>query len=97
MQACEEDGLRACLLLCSTAVFSLVGGLGLSITRREFLQQGGMAAAAIMLPQRSHRSSPPMARPVLDPNSLAQFVDPLPIPEHEDNEMMRPYEVVAAT
>jgi len=49
-----------------------------------------MAAAAIMLPQHSHRSAPPMARPVLDPNSLAPFVDPLPIPKVLHSTQLRP-------
>ncbi|HYA22840.1 MAG TPA: multicopper oxidase [Terriglobales bacterium] len=60
------------------------------ITRREFLQQGTLAAAAIMLPQRSHRSAPPMTHPVLDPSSLAQFVDPLPIPKVLQSNQLRP-------
>ena len=60
------------------------------ITRREFLQQSTLAAAAIMLPQRSRRSAPPMARPVLDPSSLAQFVDPLPIPGVLQSSQLRP-------
>jgi spore coat protein A, manganese oxidase len=58
-------------------------------TRRQFLQQSSLAAAAIMLPQRSHRATPPMARPVLDPNSLAPFVDPLPIPKVLQSSQLR--------
>ena len=49
-----------------------------------------MAAAAIMLPQRTRRSPPPMARPVVDPSSLAQFVDPLPIPKVLQSNQVRP-------
>ena len=62
----------------------------MSITRRDFLQQGTMAAAAIMLPQRSRRSAPAMTRPVLDPSSLAQFVDPLPLPRVLQSNQLRP-------
>ena len=50
----------------------------MSITRRSFLQHSGMTAAALLLPQRTHQ--PKLARPTLDPNNLAPFVDPLPIP-----------------
>ena len=53
----------------------------MSITRREFLQQSGMAAAALMLPQRGSRPVPAMARPTIDPANLTPFVDPLPIPK----------------
>ena len=52
----------------------------MSITRRSFLRQSGMTAAAFMLPQTAPRHPAPQSRPSLDPNSLAQFVDPLPIP-----------------
>jgi spore coat protein A len=52
----------------------------LAITRRDFLQQSSMAAAAFMLPQHEHRPAPAMAPPLLDPSSLTPFVDPLPIP-----------------
>ena len=52
----------------------------MSVTRREFLQQGSMAAAAMMLPQ-GHRTPPPLARPVIDPATLTPFVDSLPIPK----------------
>ena len=52
----------------------------MSPSRREFLQQSSMAAAALMLPQQGSRPQPAMARPVLDPSTLTPFVDPLPIP-----------------
>jgi spore coat protein A, manganese oxidase len=52
-----------------------------SITRRTFLQHSGMLSAALIFPQAMrHRHMPPV-RPLINPNSLAQFVDPLPIPE----------------
>jgi len=50
-----------------------------SITRRKFLQQSSLSAAALLMPQGSHRTGQ-ILRPVLDPDSLAPFVDPLPIP-----------------
>jgi spore coat protein A, manganese oxidase len=62
----------------------------LLITRREFLHQGGMAAAAIMYSQRSHRPPVPLTRPTLDPSSLTQFVDPLPIPKVLQSNQLRP-------
>ena len=49
-----------------------------------------MAAAAIMLPQRSHRPTVPLSRPTLDPSSLAQFVDSLPIPRVLQSNELRP-------
>jgi spore coat protein A, manganese oxidase len=52
----------------------------LSITRRRFLQQSGIAAAALALPQDVHRPLPIKVRPVLDLDTLTPFVDPLPIP-----------------
>ena len=62
----------------------------MSITRREFLRHSGMAAAAVMVPQGSHRPAAPMARPTLDPSSLAPFVDPLPIPSVLQSNQFRP-------
>jgi spore coat protein A, manganese oxidase len=62
----------------------------LSTTRREFLQQSGMAFAGFMLPQGGHRPQPPLARPALDPQSLAQFVDLLPIPPVLQSNELRP-------
>lgn len=53
----------------------------MAITRRGFLQQSGMTAAALMFQHPMRRQPAPALRPVLDPNTLAHFVDPLPIPE----------------
>jgi spore coat protein A len=61
-----------------------------SITRRKFLQQSGMISAALMVPQASRTRSMPPVRPLLNPNSLAQFVDPLPIPEVARSNEFRP-------
>lgn len=52
----------------------------MSITRRRFLQQSGVVAAAAIMPQMAHRGPPKLVKPVLDPNTLTPFVDPLPIP-----------------
>jgi spore coat protein A, manganese oxidase len=52
-----------------------------SVTRRTFLQQSGMISAGLMIPQAMRNRQMPPVRPLLDPNSLTQFVDPLPIPE----------------
>ncbi|MGA2134577.1 MAG: multicopper oxidase [Bryobacteraceae bacterium] len=48
------------------------------LTRRDWLCLSGLAAAQRLLAQHGHRQ--PIARPVLDPDTLAPFVDPLPIP-----------------
>lgn len=58
------------------------------ITRRRFLRQSSIAAAALMVPHGTRR--PVVARPTLDPNSLAQFVDPLPIPDVAHSAEFRP-------
>jgi spore coat protein A, manganese oxidase len=50
----------------------------LSITRREYLRRAGLAASGFMLPRQAHPQQ--IARPVLDPDTLTPFVDPLPIP-----------------
>ncbi len=52
-------------------------------TRRRFLRQSAIAAAAAIVPRAysrsvEHDASP--ASPTLDPNSLTPFVDPLPLP-----------------
>ncbi|MGA8439475.1 MAG: multicopper oxidase domain-containing protein [Candidatus Sulfotelmatobacter sp.] len=52
-------------------------------TRRRFLRQSAIAAAAAMVPRAfSHtmRRDATPAIPTLDPNSLVRFVDPLPLP-----------------
>jgi len=43
-----------------------------------------------MLPQRTQREPPKPVKPVLDPNTLAAFVDPLPIPELARATELRP-------
>ena len=53
----------------------------LSITRRIFLRQSGLAAAALAARQNMSHGPAPKFRTQLDVSSLAQFVDPLPIPE----------------
>jgi len=60
-----------------------------SITRRKFLEQSGMTAAALMLSHGGGRRLP-VVRPTLDPNSLTPFVDPLPIPEIAHSTEFRP-------
>ena len=59
------------------------------LTRRSFLQQSGLLATAALLPQKT-RPLPPPVRPVLDPGTLAAFVDPLPIPEVMRASELRP-------
>src|SRR5882724_1474017 len=63
---------------------------GLSITRRTFLHHGGIAAMGLALRQHSSHKTPPKFRTELDPNSLAQFVDALPIPEIAKSNEFRP-------
>ena len=53
----------------------------MSPTRRKFLQQSGLTAAALLLPQKPRVLPAAPVRPVIDPNSLTPFVDPLPFPE----------------
>ena len=54
----------------------------MSLTRRAFLQRGGILTATLVLPQgvHPHQQSAPRFRTTLNSGSLAQFVDPLPIP-----------------
>jgi spore coat protein A len=52
-------------------------------TRRKFIRQSAIAAAAAIAPRafsQAMRSEAKPATPILDPNSLARFVDPLPLP-----------------
>jgi spore coat protein A len=51
-----------------------------SLTRRAFLQHGGILTATMVLPQARQPQLTPKFRTNLDARSLAQFVDPLPIP-----------------
>ena len=61
----------------------------MSLTRRAFLQRGGILTATLALPQGVRVRTPqppkpqrpaPKFRTTLDSSSLAHFVDPLPIP-----------------
>jgi spore coat protein A, manganese oxidase len=52
----------------------------LAITRREFLRTGGLVGATILTVGAGRMVQPVKARPALDADSLARFVDPLPIP-----------------
>jgi spore coat protein A, manganese oxidase len=54
-----------------------------SLTRRAFLQRSGILGAALAMPQTRHGQQlpAPKFRTSLAVTSLAQFVDPLPIPE----------------
>ncbi|MGD0212335.1 MAG: multicopper oxidase [Terriglobales bacterium] len=57
----------------------------MGITRREFLARGGIVTMALAMRRgmghaMSH-ATPPKFRPQLNASSLAQFVDPLPVPE----------------
>jgi spore coat protein A len=56
-------------------------GFTLSLTRRVFLQQSGIAVASLALHQSAGHRSTPKFRTQLNTGSLAQFVDPLPIPQ----------------
>jgi spore coat protein A, manganese oxidase len=51
-----------------------------SLTRRAFLQHSGILTATMVLPQARPPQLTPKFRTNLDARSLAQFVDPLPIP-----------------
>ena len=51
------------------------------ITRRKFLRRSGLATTALLINKLPALSqSAPAKASTLDPNSLAKFVDPLPIP-----------------
>jgi len=68
----------------------------LSISRRTFLQHSGIAAAALALRQSASRAPAPKFRTQLNASSLAQFVDPLPIPAIAKPSGMRPSPVDAS-
>src|ERR1700677_4392134 len=53
----------------------------LTLTRRLFLAQGGMTTVALAMRQGMSHAAPPKFRTQLQASSLAQFVDPLPLPE----------------
>jgi spore coat protein A, manganese oxidase len=57
-----------------------ISGL-LYLTRRDFLHRSGILTAALALPQATHQQSIAKYRTQLRANTLAQFVDPLPIPK----------------
>lgn len=64
------------------------------ISRRRFLQQGGFAGAILAsqglsgASRDTHQTG--MVKPTLDPNSLAKFVDPIPVPEIAGSISSRP-------
>ncbi|MGB7862892.1 MAG: multicopper oxidase domain-containing protein, partial [Candidatus Sulfotelmatobacter sp.] len=55
----------------------------MSLTRRDFLHRSGILTASLALPQTVHHHDQPAPkfRTALNISTLAQFVDPLPIPE----------------
>ena len=57
------------------------GEFTLSITRRSFVQRGSLAAMAMAMGRGAAQKPVPKFRTEFNVNSLAQFVDPLPIPE----------------
>lgn len=64
-------------------------GVKVRITRRMFLTSGTLSTAAL-LTQSPHHPLKIQARPALDPNTLAPFVDPLPIPAIARSREQRP-------
>lgn len=52
-----------------------------SITRRRFLSQSTLTAAGLIAARTAAAQATPAAQPNLDPNTLARFVDPLPLPQ----------------
>ena len=50
------------------------------LTRREFLRKGGLVGATLVTLGAQRVAQVVQAPPALDPNTLARFVDPLPIP-----------------
>jgi spore coat protein A, manganese oxidase len=61
-----------------------------AINRREFLQKSSLMTGALFTHQSGHKGNVVMARPALDPSSLAPFVDPLPIPPRAKSVETRP-------
>ncbi len=53
----------------------------MGFTRRVFLAQGGMVTMALAMRRGMSHATPPKFRTQLNASSLAQFVDPLPVPE----------------
>ncbi len=63
------------------------------ISRRKFVIGGGLLTAAVArsgIAQMAHKPSMAPAPPVLDPEHLASFVDPLPVPEVAKSAGRRP-------
>jgi len=52
----------------------------MALTRREFLHRSSLFAGVLLAHQTRQKPRVVRARPALDPNSLAPFVDALPIP-----------------
>ena len=72
------------LLLLRRVVAAIEGEKAeVSLTRRAFLQRGGILTATLALPPgiAPHQQSTPKFRTTLNSSSLARFVDPLPIPD----------------
>src|SRR5580692_6840548 len=68
--------------VCLNAINAVIGGSkALSFTRRRFLQRSSLAALAITTRAGASQKPEPVYRTELNVRSLAQFVDPLPIPE----------------
>jgi spore coat protein A, manganese oxidase len=62
-------------------------------TRRRFVRQSAIAAAGAIAPRAFCHIMPRLATPavpILDPNSLTPFVDPLPIPVAAQPQAVRP-------
>jgi spore coat protein A, manganese oxidase len=104
-RACEAVALRACAILAREILeYSLRGSsraaansqevctLSLTriFTRRAFLQRSGLAAAAMAMGRGAAQKPIPKFRTELNINSLAQFVDPLPIPGIAQPSGLRP-------
>ena len=62
----------------------------MAITRRGFVRQSGLAAAGLMMAQTAPHFPAAPVKPSLDPNTLAKFVDPLPIPAVARSTELRP-------
>jgi spore coat protein A, manganese oxidase len=65
-------------------------GADVSLSRREFLRKSSLAAGALLTQQGAPVKQTLRARPALDPSTLAQFVDPLPIPAAAQSVDTRP-------
>ena len=61
----------------------------MAISRRELLRKSGLMAGAMLTHQVRHKVIGVRARPALDPNSLAPFVDALSIPATAKSMEMR--------